>query len=111
MEKNESSINDVFKKQGLHLLGFFLDEETIGGYTYSDVKNYTLEKADQVKEYTMSKWEQFELSHPNWKEELKNNADHVWKGLLEEVKNSKDTLKDKIIDYYYENQKKETEEK
>lgn len=107
MEKNEKKINDALKNQGLHLLGFFLDEETIGGYTFSEVKNYTLEKATQAKEFTMGKWEQFELAHPNWKEEIKDNADHVWKNLMEELKNSKENIKDKIIDYYYQN-KKET---
>ncbi len=108
MEKKDTNINDALKKQGLHLLGFFLDEETIGGYTFSEVKNYTLEKANQAKEVTMGKWEQFELAHPNWKEELKDNADHVWKNLMEELKNSKENIKDKIIDYYYENKEKET---
>ncbi len=108
MEKKDTNINDALKKQGLHLLGFFLDEETIGGYTFSEVKNYTLEKANQAKEFTMGKWEQFELAHPNWKEELKDNADHVWKNLMEELKNSKENIKDKIIDYYYENKEKET---
>lgn len=110
MEPNEE-VKNKFKEQGLRLIGFFLDEETIGGVTYTEARNYTTDKVKKATTYVQEKSREFVKEHPDWKQEFEENANQLWVSLKNGLQGEKEHLKEKIVDYYYENreQKKESE--
>ena len=102
--------NNPIKNPLLHLIGYYMDEEKIAGMTYSETKDYVGTTYQKVSGFVKEKFEQFEIEHPNWQTELKEGSKELWDTTLHSLKEEKEALKGKIIQYYYENREQKKEE-